>query len=90
MKGAQNPGRSETWLSSGLRASGYAVSISLLAGLILAWLLTAPLFRCGVYLSELYRKRFAGEMKGTSQPHRFSEKQDQVLIRRQRKRSVSF
>ena len=53
MNGAQNPGMFEQWLSFGFRASGYVVTIGLLAGLILAWLLTAPLLRGGVYLSEL-------------------------------------
>ncbi len=49
----------EKCLSFGFRVSGYIVTVGLLAGLILAWLLTAPLLRGGDYLSNLNRKRFA-------------------------------
>jgi len=44
-------------LHFGFRASGYVVTVGLAACLILAWLLTAPLLRCGVYMSVFYRNR---------------------------------
>jgi uncharacterized membrane protein len=37
--------------------SGYLFT-SLVAGtLIMAWILTSPLLRCGIYLSDLYRRQ---------------------------------
>jgi hypothetical protein len=41
---------------------GYVLTGALAACLILAWILTAPLFRWGVALSDYYRKRFQSEV----------------------------
>lgn len=49
----------EKMLSSGFRASGYVATVTLLVGLMLAWILTVPLFRVGVHLSDFYHARLA-------------------------------
>jgi hypothetical protein len=41
---------------------GYILTAALAACLILAWILTAPLLRWGVALSDYYRKRFHSEL----------------------------
>jgi len=46
----------EKFLSLGFHATRFLLTGSLLAFLILAWLLTAPVFRCGSYLGDFCRK----------------------------------
>jgi hypothetical protein len=43
------------------RVIGYVLTAGVVACLILAWMMTAPLLRCGVYLSDLYRRRIQSE-----------------------------
>jgi hypothetical protein len=45
------------------RGVGWVLTAALAAFLIAAWILTAPLFRGGTFLGDLYRKRFNPEMK---------------------------
>jgi len=41
-----------------LKGVGYALTAMVAVCLIIAWILTSPLFRWGVFLSDCYRKRF--------------------------------
>ena len=60
----QNSDALQRLLRFGFNATGYIVTAGLVLFLILAWILTAPLFRRGVYLGDLYRIRFDPKMKG--------------------------
>jgi len=66
MKVVQNAEPLQELLHSSFRAIGYIVTIGLAACLILAWVLTAPLIRCGVYLSDRYHARFEPKMQGSA------------------------
>jgi hypothetical protein len=44
------------------KSVGYVLTVALAACLILAWVLTAPLLRWGVALSDYYRKWFDPEI----------------------------
>jgi len=52
MNAFKNSDAVQKLLGFGFQAIGYVVTISLAAFLILAWILTAPLFRLGVCLSD--------------------------------------
>jgi hypothetical protein len=44
------------------KSVGYMLTAALATCLILAWILTAPLLRWGVAMSDYYRKRFHSEI----------------------------
>jgi hypothetical protein len=46
------------------QTAGYFLTIGLVMLLILAWILTEPLLRWCVHLSDLYRIRFVPKIKG--------------------------
>jgi hypothetical protein len=50
---------SEKLIGLALRMSGYVITVVFGAGLLLLWILTAPLLHGGIYLSDIYRARFA-------------------------------
>lgn len=83
MNSLQNSDTFQQLLRFGFRASGYVVTVGLVACLILAWILTAPLLRCGVYLSDAYRKQFDIGTNGKIRLHRWSDKHGHVAIGRQ-------
>lgn len=43
------------------RVIGYVLMIGVATFLILAWILTSPLMRWGVFLGDRYRKRFVSD-----------------------------
>lgn len=43
------------------RILSYLLTAGVVVCLLLAWIMTEPLLRCGVYLGDLYRKRFQAE-----------------------------
>jgi hypothetical protein len=47
----------QKFLRFGFQIVGYLTTVGLVAFLVLAWMLTAPFIRCGVYLSDLYHTR---------------------------------
>jgi len=53
----QNSDAFQKFRHFGFQVVGYLTTVGLAAFLILAWILTAPFFRCGVYLSDLYHAR---------------------------------
>jgi hypothetical protein len=57
MNAFQHLGPLQKLLHFGFQIVGYLATIGLVAFLVLAWILTAPFMRCGVYLSDLYHTR---------------------------------
>ena len=80
MKVVQNPEPLQKLLHSGFRAIGYIVTFGLAACLILAWILSAPLIRCGVYLSDRYHARFEPKMQVGASLYQRSEKTDHRVV----------
>jgi hypothetical protein len=80
MKDFQKTGALQKFLYSSFRAIGYVITFGLAACLILVWVLTAPLIRCGVYLSDRYHARFEPKMQGNTPLYQRSSKPDHGVV----------
>jgi len=57
----------QKFLHFGFQATGCAATVVVMGFLILAWILTSPFLRIGVYLSDLYRLHFASTHQTNSE-----------------------
>ncbi len=66
MNTLQNSDLLQKFLNFSFRALECAATVGLGVFLILAWIVTSPLLRMGVYLSNLWRTRLNPKRKGWS------------------------
>lgn len=64
MKTFQNSDTFQKFLNFSVRALECVLTVGLGAFLILAWIVTSPLLRLGVYLGDLRRTRFNPRKRG--------------------------